>query len=204
MFITFEGIDGCGKSTQAHLLANRIKNEGRTVFLFREPGGTQLSEEIRNILLNKNFTYPLTSESEFLLFAASRAQLVREVILPALENHAVVILDRFIDSTIAYQGFGRNIELDLIEKVNKLATANLEPAITFFLDIPLELAISRRKNSFNDRIESEALNFHQKVLEGYKYLCRQYKRILRIDGAQTIEEIHNSIWNIVQEKLFRK
>jgi dTMP kinase len=201
VLITFEGIDGCGKSTQVKLLAERLKAMGKTVFPLREPGGTELSEEVRSILLNKNFTYPLTKEAEFLLFAASRAQLVREIIKPALENKVIVILDRFIDSTIAYQGFGRDIELALIENVNTLATAGVDPDVTFLLDIPIEVALLRRKDSANDRIESEAEEFYKKVSEGYQYVAKEYKRIHTIDGTASVEEVQNAIWKIVEEKI---
>ena len=204
MLITFEGIDGCGKSTQAKLLADHLKHLGKTVFSLREPGGTELSEEVRSMLLDKHFTYPLTKEAEFLLFAASRAQLVHEVIQPALENNAIIILDRFVDSTIAYQGFGREIDLALIEDVNTLATAGINPDITFLLQIPLELAMLRRKDSVNDRIESEVSEFHRKVLDGYTYAAKEYKRIHPIDGEDTPENIHNKIWSIVEEKLMDK
>src|SRR5579872_7033380 len=116
MFITFEGIDGCGKTTQAKLLAEHLKSTGSDVLLLREPGGTELSEQVRTILLNKAFAHPLTREAELLLFAASRAQIVSEVIRPALKKKNIVILDRFTDSTIAYQGFGRGISLHHIEQ----------------------------------------------------------------------------------------
>jgi dTMP kinase len=201
LLITFEGIDGCGKSTQAKLLEARLKSEGKETLLFREPGGTELSEQIRSILLDKSFSHPLSEAAEFLLFAASRAQLIREVIKPALEKNTFVILDRFVDSTIAYQGFGREIELELIEDVNTLATGGIDPDLTFFLEVSLELAMLRRKDSANDRIESEVLEFHRKVLEGYKYVAKEYKRIHTIDGADSVENIHNKIWSIIEEKM---
>jgi dTMP kinase len=200
VLITFEGIDGCGKSTQARLLSQRLKIEGKDILLLREPGGTDLSEQVRNILLNKSFSQPLTREAELLLFAASRAQLVSEVIMPALKKNTTVILDRFTDSTIAYQGFGRGISLDHIKHINSIATGNLEPNITFFLDIPLEVAMSRRSATQNDRIEAEQNEFHQKVMEGYWYLAQQHRERIRvINGEDSVEEIAAKIWEMMKK-----
>lgn len=199
MLITFEGIDGCGKSTQAALLAERLKKEHIEILLLREPGGTELSEQVRNILLNKEFTHPLTAEAELLLFAASRAQLVHEVIVPALDRGAIVILDRFTDSTVAYQGFGRGVPLSHISHINTLASAELEPDLTFLLDIPLELALKRRKGSKNDRIESESEIFYAHVLQGYMHQANLHTdRINVLNGEDSIEEIHRNIWRLVQ------
>jgi dTMP kinase len=195
MLITFEGIDGCGKTTQAKLLAEHLRAENKGVLLLREPGGTELSEQVRTILLNKQFAHPLTREAELLLFAASRAQLVSEVIRPSLLKDTIVILDRFTDSTIAYQGFGRGITLHHIEQINNAATGGLEPGMTFLLDLPLEAAAARRKATANDRIESEDMEFHQKVMEGYWYLAKQHpKRIRTIDATGSMEEIAEKIW----------
>jgi dTMP kinase len=200
MFITFEGIDGCGKTTQAKLLTDHLKSGGNEVLLLREPGGTELSEQVRTILLNKEFVNPLTREAELLLFAASRAQLISEVIRRALEKKTIVILDRFTDSTIAYQGFGRGISLHHIEQINNAATGGLEPDMTFLLDIPLEAAAARRKATASDRIESEESEFHQKVMEGYWYLAKQHpKRIRVIDGTGSVEEIAEKIWDMAKK-----
>jgi dTMP kinase len=201
MFITFEGIDGCGKTTQAKLLADRLKSVGADVLLLREPGGTELSEQVRSILLNKEFLHPLSREAELLLFAASRAQLIREVIRPSLAKNTIVILDRFTDSTIAYQGFGRGVKLHHIEHINHAATGGLEPDITFLLDLPVEAAAARRKATANDRIESEDLEFHQKVMEGYWYQAKQHpNRIQVVDGMGSVEEIAEKIWGMVKNK----
>jgi dTMP kinase len=200
MFITFEGIDGCGKTTQAKLLGEHLRSTGVDVLSLREPGGTELSEQVRTILLNKEFAYPLTREAELLLFAASRAQLVSEVIRPALTKNTIVILDRFTDSTLAYQGFGRGISLHHIEHINNAATGGLEPDMTFLLDLSLEAAAARRKAVANDRIESEDFEFHQKVLEGYWYLAKQHPgRIHVIDGTGTEEGITEEIRKFVKK-----
>ncbi|MDP4219936.1 MAG: dTMP kinase [Bacteroidota bacterium] len=197
MLITFEGIDGCGKTTQAKLLAEHLRSENTEVLLLREPGGTELSEQVRAVLLNKTYSHPLTAESELLLFAASRAQLVSEVIQPTLARGATVILDRFTDSTVAYQGFGRGVSLAHIDNINKLVTGGLEPDLTFLIDLPLEVAANRRKEIANDRIESENSEFHQKVLEGYWYLADQHrKRIHVVDGTRSVKEIEEAIWKI--------
>jgi dTMP kinase len=199
MLITFEGIDGCGKSTQAQLLKERLLTEGIETVLLREPGGTQLSEHIRGLLLEHQFIHPLTAESELMLFAASRAQLVREVIVPALARDVVVILDRFTDSTIAYQGYARGLPLQHVEHICRLAAADLEPDLTFLLDVPLDTAISRRKQKGDDRIESESRLFYAHVVQGYMHLAKQHPgRIHVLNGADPLDHIHHNIWRLVE------
>ncbi len=201
MLITFEGIDGCGKSTQATLLADRLRSDGIEVLQLREPGGTELSEQVRTLLLNKDYTHPLAPEAELLLFAASRAQLVQEVIKPALARGAVVILDRFTDSTIAYQGFGRGIPLRFIEQVNRLATAEIEPDLTFLLDISLATASERRASLGKDRIENESEVFYNRVIHGYMYVAQNHtERVNVLDGTDSIEVLRKNIWRLVQEE----
>jgi dTMP kinase len=198
MLITFEGIDGCGKSTQARLLAERLSDDGIETILVREPGGTELSEHVRDIVLNRQFDHPLSHTSELFLFAAARAQLVKEVILPALERNAIVICDRFTDSTIAYQGFGRGLPLAHVEHVNQLAADELTPDMTFLMDVPLETAINRRKGMGDDRMESESRTFFGHVVQGYMYLAKEHPdRIHVIDGTQSMEDIQQSIWRLV-------
>lgn len=201
MLITFEGIDGCGKSTQAALLAAQLTSEGIEVLHLREPGGTELSEQVRTLLLNKDYSHPLSPEAELLLFAASRAQLVREVIVPALDRGAVVILDRFTDSTIAYQGFGRGIPLGFIEMVNRLATADIEPDLTFLLDISLATASERRASTGKDRIENESEVFYNHVIQGYMYVAQHHtERVNVLDGTDSVESIQHNIRRLVQEE----
>lgn len=202
MLITFEGIDGCGKSSQAKLIADRLKDQGIETILVREPGGTELSEHIRGLLLDAKHDMPLSHSAELLLFAASRAQLVKEVIEPALKRNAVVICDRFTDSTIAYQGYGRGLPLAYIRSVNDLATDGLVPDITFLIDVPLELAIRRRKGMGDDRMEAESKLFFSHVMQGYMALAQKHQdRIHVIDGTDSMEDIHHSIARLVHYEL---
>lgn len=197
MFISFEGIDFCGKSTQVELLKVYLLNNKKNVEIIREPGGTEISETIRNILLDKKHN-KMYMETEIFLFSASRAQLVREKIRPYLEKGFYVISDRFHDSTTAYQGFGRGLPLDVVSKINRLAIGMTIPDLTFFIDIPVEEAEKRkiRKDNYElDRIEVSERIFFEKVREGYINLAHEEKRFRIIDGTKSIEEIHNLIIN---------
>ena len=199
MLITFEGIDGCGKSSQAQLLADRLRDAEIETILVREPGGTELSEHIRNILLNHHHRESLSHAAELLLFAASRAQLMKEVIEPALKRDAVVICDRFTDSTIAYQGYGRELPLTYVRSVNELASGGIIPDMTFLIDVPIELAIERRKGMGDDRMEAESRLFFSHVIQGYMALAQKHPdRIHVIDGADSMEDIHHQIYRLVE------
>ncbi|MDR3609023.1 MAG: dTMP kinase [Ignavibacteriaceae bacterium] len=197
MFITFEGIDFCGKSTQVELLKNYLLNLSKKVLLIREPGGTEISEKIRDILLDK-INYKMVIESEILLFSASRAQLVREKIRPFLDEGYYVISDRFHDSTTAYQGYGRGISLESVLHINHVAIENTIPDITFFIDIPVSVSANRKNLKHPaelDRIEISQDHFYEKVRNGYLQLAGQEKRFRVIDGTLNIGEIHNIIVN---------
>jgi dTMP kinase len=197
MFITFEGIDFCGKSTQVELLKNYLLNLSKKVLLIREPGGTEISEKIRDILLDK-INYKMVIESEILLFSASRAQLVREKIRPFLDEGYYVISDRFHDSTTAYQGYGRGISLESVLHINYVAIENTIPDITFFIDIPVSVSANRKnlkRPAELDRIEISQDHFYEKVRNGYLQLAGQEKRFRVIDGTLNIGEIHNIIVN---------
>lgn len=195
MFISFEGIDFCGKSTQVELLRDYLLEQKKIVHLIREPGGTEISEKIREILLDKK-NNAMVMETELFLFSASRAQLVREVIRPYLQKGYYVISDRFHDSSTAYQGFGRGLSVDAIIKIHNLAIGETLPGITFFIDIPNEIAIERKlkkSHSDLDRIEVSDNTFYERVREGYLYLSKQEKRFRVIDGTQSIENINKQI-----------
>ena len=200
LFITFEGTDGSGKTTQIKLLEEYMLKKGCEVVLSREPGGTRISEIIRDLVLdpqNKEIV-PLT---EMILYAASRAQHVAEVIEPAVENGKIVICDRYVDSSYAYQGGGRGMDLKIIADVNRIAVNGTVPDVTFFLDIDPEISVRRRINSTGaDRIEQEKLDFHRRVYDGYKKLSILYpERIKTIDATKSIEEISSQIQDYINE-----
>ena len=198
-FISFEGIDGCGKSTQADLLKSHLESKGETVVLIREPGGSIISEQIREILLNPaNDT--MDASTEAILLAASRSQLTREVIIPALENGHVVICDRYADSTLAYQGYGRGIKLEWLEKLNAFATAGVEPDITLLVDLSVDEALRRMESKSFDRIEMEGVEFLERVRSGYLEMAECFcERYFMLNGMQTIEEMSKMIINKVEE-----
>lgn len=197
MFITFEGIDFCGKSTQVDLLKDYLVSQNKQIKLIREPGGTSISEKIRDILLDKK-NNSMVMETEIFLFSASRAQLVREVIRPYLKEGYYVISDRFHDSSTAYQGYGRGLPVDSIMKINNLAIGETVPDITFFIDIPNEVALERKaKKSMADldRIEVSDENFFEKVRNGYYKIAASERRFRIIDGTKSIIEINEQIVN---------
>jgi dTMP kinase len=195
MFITFEGIDFCGKSTQIGLLKSYLQKNKKKVQVIREPGGTEISEKIRTMLLDKENSRMLM-ETEFLLFSASRAQLVREKIRPYLDEGIYVISDRFHDSSTAYQGYGRGISIEVILSIHKLAIGNTIPDITFFIDIPVEIAEQRRQEKLSehlDRIENSNKDFYSRVRNGYLELSKNENRFRILNGIDNIENIHENI-----------
>lgn len=202
MLITFEGLDFCGKSTQVQRIVDRLKREGRPVLLVREPGGTEIGEKIRSILLDRN-SIGMTDISELLLFSASRAQHVKEVIQPALESGTVVVCDRFYDSTTAYQGWGRSIDLGAVRAINKIATFGIVPDVTFFLDVSLDEIERRMQGSKEgkDRMESNERSFHERVRQGYLELAKTESRFVVCDGERPVEQIHEEIWKQVAKHL---
>ena len=195
LFISFEGVDGCGKSTQVKLLRDKIGSEGRKVELVREPGGLKISEEIRKILLNPE-NFAMNFETEALLMTASRAQLTEEVIRPLLVKGFFVIADRFSDSTLAYQGGGRKLDLNILKKINSFATRNLVPDITFLIDIKPEDAMMRSGLTSPDRIEGAGIEFQKDVQKTYLSLAKEFSnRFIILDGYDSISSIHSIIWD---------
>jgi len=200
LFITFEGGEGCGKSTQARLLRNRLEQQNIPVVLTHEPGGTSLGTEIRKLLKRKRSS-SIVPQAELFLFAASRVQLVAELIRPALEETEVVICDRFTDSTLVYQGYGRGLDLTTVETVNNMATGNLKPDLTILLDMSPEQGLAR-KQSLKDRFELEDLSFHHQVREGYlKMAAADPDRWLLIDASLPEGKIAEIIWDRVNTLL---
>ena len=196
-FVVFEGGEGAGKSTQSRILSRRLSREGYRVVLTHEPGGTALGEAVRRWLKTRSGLIHLT---EFLLFAAARAQLVEKVIAPALNSRQVVICDRFTASTVAYQGYGRGLDLELINRLNEAATHILpndgRPDLTVFLDMPVELGLARKRGRLRDTFESEAVEFHERVRGGYLALAaREAEGWLVLDGTLKRSTLGAQIWS---------
>lgn len=190
MFITVEGIDGCGKSTQALVLKDRIEQSGLKVLLTKEPGGTPVGEAIRNILLNSN--KEMAGATEFLLFASDRHEHVKIVITPSINNGIIVISDRYTDSSVAYQGAGRGVSIDFINYVHHFITEGLKPDLTFVVDVEPEVGLKRLKKM--DRIENGGIEFLEKVRNSYLDLCKTDKRFILIDGNADVDIVSENIW----------
>jgi dTMP kinase len=202
-FVSFEGIDFSGKTTQIDLLKTWLEQENEKVVIFREPGGTAISEQIRHLLLDKNHP-EMTDICEIFLYSAARNQLIQEKIIPALAAGNFVIADRYVDSTTAYQGFGRKIAKKLINHINIAATASLMPATTFILDLAPEQIVSRRKsrNREDDRLETAGLDFFKRVYKGYHKIAElEPERVKLIDASRPVETIFNEIREFIAAKL---
>jgi dTMP kinase len=193
-FITFEGVEGCGKSTQIVLLQRYLEEAGYDAIATREPGGTPIAEAIREVLLHPG-NEAMSPAAELLLYEAARAQLVHEVIRPALSRGAVVLCDRFADSTTAYQGAGRGLPMEEVLQLHRVATGGVWPELTFLIDLSPEEGLARaRKRGRQDRIEQESIAFHERVREGFLQLAEQApQRITIIDGAQSVEAVHAAV-----------
>ncbi len=207
LFITFEGPEGSGKSTQARLLAAWLAEQGLDVRFTREPGGTPIGDRIRQILLSPDTTN-LVAEAEVLLFSASRAQLVREVILPHLEQGGIVVCDRYADSTYAYQGYGRGLDMDILRRITHFATRGLVPDLTFLIDIPVQEGLHRKRRGDGEddwnRMEAEVLAYHERVRAGYLELARQEpERWVVLDGRLPVEVLHQRVRERVAAMLAR-
>lgn len=196
MFIVFEGLDGCGKTTQVELLEKKLKENGyKNIKLVREPGSTKVSEEIRNILLYNK----LTDIQRLFLFLASRNIVTNEQIIPSIKNGDIVICDRYAPSTLAYQGYGKKVaDIELIHKMNNLACEHIHPDLVIFIDVPVEECMKRM--SLEDEMEKSAIPVYEKIYNGYKQLSKNLNWIT-IDGTQDIEEISDKIFNIINSRL---
>ena len=205
-FITFEGSEGCGKSTQVSLLAERLTKAGVPLLVTREPGGTPIGEKIRQLLQFAPESVAMTPETELLLFEASRSQLVRQVIQPALDRGTVVISDRFADSTTVYQGVARRLDQEMVGHLNAVAVGNCWPDLTFLLDIDVETARARmlrrvRPATGIDRMEQEPVKFYEDVCNAYRQLAaREPYSIRLIDATREVEEIEHEIWEIIKTR----
>jgi len=208
LFISFEGTEGCGKSTQVELLVQRLRALGHIVRQHREPGGTPIGEEIRHTLKHSLHNHAMTAETELLLMNASRAQLVREIIRPALANGEIVVCDRFYDSTIAYQGYGRQLDLEKVKAVIEFAVGETKPNLTLFVHVPPEVSAERLRSRqetlpfVRDRIEEADRKFFERVAHGFGVIAAsEPKRVKTINGAQPVENVCAAIWEHVQPLL---
>lgn len=201
--ISFEGGEGAGKTVQIKRLRDKLSEQGFDVVVVREPGGTVISEQIRDVVLSaKNVGIAYTTE--VLLFQAARAQLYRELVLPSLEAGKVVLMDRTRDSSVVYQGKVRGFGVEVIEKLNEISTKNTYPDLTFLLDVPIEVGLTRRKLSDKmDRLDMEAQDFHQKVRDAYLEVAKKndHNRWAIVDAADTIDQVADTVWSHVQKKL---
>ena len=205
ILISFEGSEGSGKSTQIAHLAARLTDLGYDVLTVREPGGTEIGEQIRNIIVHNSKGEEMCPETELLLFAAARAQLVRESIVPALLRGAIVLSDRFLDSSTVYQGIGRNLALGPVNHINHFAVGNVMPNLTIVLDVPTRVSLQRihqRASDLPDRMERENIDFYTKVREGYLLLAQELPdRLIVISGADKESNVKKAIWAAVKPRL---
>lgn len=203
--IVLEGVEGCGKTTQISAIASWLQEilRTKTVIVTREPGGTQFGLQVRQLLLNQTGEKPLYDSAELLMFAADRAQHVEEVLKPHLYNGSIILCDRYIDSTVAYQGYGRGLNLSLIHQLNSIATGGLESDLTIWLDVDVEVSLARtRKRGVVDRIEQETIAFHRRVQQGYTDLARAYPhRIARVDASLSEETVQQQIQTLLHQHL---
>ena len=201
MFITFEGIDGCGKSTQSKLLSESLRKRGYSVVYTREPGGTKLAEALRTILLDPD--NHISALAELMLYEASRAEHVSKIILPAIKSRKIVICDRFFDATNAYQGYGRGLGLNMIDTLNRFASLGVTPDLTVLLDIPAREGLKRAKAlKKSDRMETEKISFYEKVRKGYLSIARKYPaRVKVVKTEDSVEKTQASILKIIGDKI---
>ncbi|KZL51125.1 dTMP kinase [Nodularia spumigena CENA596] len=201
-FIVFEGVEGCGKTSQMQLCSQWLQNLGISVVVTREPGGTELGLHLRRLLLEKVENQPIAEVTELLLYAADRSQHVEQEIKPNLAAGKYILCDRYTDSTTAYQGYGRALNMSLINQLNYIATAGLESDLTIWLDVDVEVGLARKQGDKFDRIEQETIDFHRRVQQGYSELAASYpSRIIRVDGSLSQAAVQEIIQEILREKL---
>ncbi|MCF7689522.1 MAG: dTMP kinase [Cephaloticoccus sp.] len=203
--ISFEGSEGSGKSTQISLLVTHLQKAGFDVITTREPGGTEIGEQIRNIIVHNSKGDEMCPETELLLFTAARAQVVREVIAPALIAGSYVVTDRFLDSSTVYQGIARNLAAGPVAEINRFAVGNVMPDVTVIIDVPTEVSMNRikqRTTDLPDRMERETIDFYHKVREGYLLLAKNMPdRVILVDGTKSVAQVSKAIWEHVQFRL---
>ncbi len=203
-FITFEGIEGSGKSTQIKLLTEKLKTLDYEVIFTKEPGGTEIGEKIRKILLDP-IHYQMDDRAEILLYAADRAQHVIETIIPAVENDKIVISDRYIDSNIAYQGHGRGLDLKMVRKINEWVIRDCWPDLTFLLDLDVKEGLKRARDltpdKTGDRLEREVIDFHENVRQAYLEMAEKYDRFKVVDASRDSDIVHQDILRLIKEEL---
>lgn len=201
-WISFEGGEGSGKTTLIKALEKKFEQTGQSVLITREPGGVPVAEKIRHILLDKTKDHmdPMT---EAILFAASRRQHLVEKVLPALEEGKIVLMDRYVDSSVVYQGYARGLGMERIANLNQYATSGMMPSLTFYLDLDPEVGMKRIHTNKRDqnRLDLESMDFHHKIRQGYQLLCEREERIHCIDANQSIEALLEEVWKVIQEKL---
>jgi dTMP kinase len=201
MFITFEGPDGSGKTTQIKMLADYLESRGKVVLHTREPGGTVISEQIRQVILSKK-NLEMQHETEALLFSAARAQIVSELIRPALAEGKIVLCDRYADSTMAYQGYGLGLDIDALRVITRFATGGLAPDLTLYIDVPVEVGLARRQQIETNRLDVKAADYHRRVREGFMQLVRaEPQRWVVIVGTQAIDDVQQEIRKELEKRL---
>jgi dTMP kinase len=201
-FIVFEGVEGCGKTSQMQFCCQWLQNLGISVVVTREPGGTELGLHLRRLLLEKVENQPIAEVTELLLYAADRSQHVEQELKPNLAAGKYILCDRYTDSTTAYQGYGRALNMSLINQLNYIATAGLESDLTIWLDVDVEVGLARKQGDKFDRIEQETIDFHRRVQQGYSELAASYpSRIIRVDGSLSQAAVQEIIQEILREKL---
>jgi dTMP kinase len=200
LFITFEGPDGSGKTTQARLFADYLKSLGKAVLLTREPGGTIVGEQIRQVVLSTR-NVSIRHETEALLFSAARAQIVDEVIRPALAQGQTVVCDRYADSTEAYQGYGLGLDLEALRVITRFATGGLVPDLTFYVDVPVEMGLARRHRATTNRLDEKDLAYHTRVREGFLRMAeREPQRWVRVDGTGPVDQVQQEIRRLFEPR----